>query len=275
MTRIAVISDIHANYEAIKAVAEDIKKQNVDKVICLGDIVGKGINAHKAVEIVREISDVCIMGNLEERTCANPEDFKDDKIEFSRITYNKTLVTEDDIEFMKNLPQCYEMWLSGNFVRFFHSNPNSYFIPIHPYETDFKEKFKMFEGGRYTVSDKLADMVVCGHFHFQYMEKIFNRTIVNVGSVGSPGCLISDEKYNAEPREIVQAHYAILEGEIDSKEKGNIGVTFRSVDYDVEKELKSGEFNPEFEGYANELRFAKYRYIDKEKEKLEKMGYKF
>ena len=35
----AIISDIHSNYEALKSVLDDIKKQNVDKTICLGDII--------------------------------------------------------------------------------------------------------------------------------------------------------------------------------------------------------------------------------------------
>lgn len=33
----AIIADIHSNYEALKSTLEDIKKQDVDKIICLGD----------------------------------------------------------------------------------------------------------------------------------------------------------------------------------------------------------------------------------------------
>jgi predicted phosphodiesterase len=39
---IAVISDIHGNIFALKAVLEDIKNRNVDTIICLGDLVGYG-----------------------------------------------------------------------------------------------------------------------------------------------------------------------------------------------------------------------------------------
>ena len=38
--RYAIISDIHGNVEALQAVLNDIKKQSIDSVICLGDIVG-------------------------------------------------------------------------------------------------------------------------------------------------------------------------------------------------------------------------------------------
>ena len=40
--KIAVISDIHGNFQALSAVLEDIEKQRVDRIICLGDVVSKG-----------------------------------------------------------------------------------------------------------------------------------------------------------------------------------------------------------------------------------------
>lgn len=273
--RIAVISDIHANYEALKSVVEDIKSQNVDKVVCLGDIMGKGINAHKCIEIVRDLCDVSIMGNIDERTCANPEDFKDDKLEFSRITYNKSLITQDDLEFLSKMPYSYEFYLSGNLVRMYHANPNNFFKGINHFDTNFKKKYTMFEGGKYTVTDKVADVVVFGHLHYQFMEKYYNRTLINCGSVGNSGCLISDDRFNAEPKEIVQAHYVILEGEWEGKERKELGITFRSVNYDIEKELASGLSNPEFDDYAIELRKAQYRCLEKEKKTLASFGYKF
>ena len=38
MERIAIISDIHGNLEALRTVLSDIKKRNIDRIICLGDI---------------------------------------------------------------------------------------------------------------------------------------------------------------------------------------------------------------------------------------------
>ena len=40
--RIAIISDIHGNLEALKETLRDIKTRKVDKIICLGDIIAKG-----------------------------------------------------------------------------------------------------------------------------------------------------------------------------------------------------------------------------------------
>ncbi|KJR47997.1 Ser/Thr protein phosphatase family protein [Desulfosporosinus sp. I2] len=40
ITRIAIISDIHANVVALKAVLKDIEEQQVDRIYCVGDLVG-------------------------------------------------------------------------------------------------------------------------------------------------------------------------------------------------------------------------------------------
>ena len=253
-----------------------IKKQNIDQIICLGDIIGKGVNAHECIKLVRKHADIVIMGNVDERFCENPEEFKDDKLEHMRIEFNQSLMTAEDMDYLRSLPYSTEFYLSGNLVRMYHSNPKSFKININHFDTNFKKKLKMFEPGEFTISNKIADLVVFGHLHYQFMEKFYNRTLVNCGSVGNSGCLIHDEKYNAEPREIVQAHYLILEGELDSEDKSDeLSIIFRSVNYDIEKELNSGLNNPEFEDYEKELKKARYRNIQREKETLKTFGYKF
>ena len=47
MDRVAIISDIHGNYQALKSVIDDINKKGIKNIICLGDIIGKGINSRK------------------------------------------------------------------------------------------------------------------------------------------------------------------------------------------------------------------------------------
>lgn len=275
MARIAVISDIHANFEALKSVLEDIKKQDIDQIICLGDIIGKGVNAHVCIELVRRACDIVIMGNVDERFCENPDEFIDDEVEYGRMTFNQSLMTKEDMDYLRSLPLCVEFYLSGNLVRMYHANPDSFKVNINHFDTNFKKKLKMFQKGNLTISDKTADVVVFGHLHYQFLEKFYNRTLVNCGSVGNSGCLIHDERYNAEPSEIVQAHYLILEGTLGGLEKDNLSITFRSVNYDIEKELESGKNNPEYADYEKELKKAKYRYIHREKDTLVKLGYKF
>jgi predicted phosphodiesterase len=61
----AVISDIHANLEALVAVLEDIEKQGITEIYCLGDIVGYGPDPQACVEIVSANNILSVMGNHE------------------------------------------------------------------------------------------------------------------------------------------------------------------------------------------------------------------
>ena len=55
------------------------------------------------------------------------------------------------------------------------------------------------------------------------------------------------------------AHYLILEGELNSLEKGYMGIMIKQVPYDIESELKDSKDNLDRRGYEMELRLGKYR----------------
>lgn len=273
--KLAIISDIHANFQALKAVFADIETKNVDKIICLGDIIGKGVNARKCIDLVKKKCDVILRGNTDDRFSQNADNFKNNIEEYKRIKYNQSLLNDDDFLFLSNLPLCYEIKLSGNLIRFFHAHPTSPYKTINNYNMDFNEKYKLFLPTENTGSQEIADFVVFGHLHYQFMEKIYNRTIVNSGSVGCQGCLIFDEELNAKAKEIRQAHYIIIDGTESEEEIGNLSIPFQSVSYDIEREFEDNDENPEKDSYYDELFNAKYRGISKAMENLKNAGYKF
>ena len=62
--RYAIIGDIHANLAALEAVLEDIKNQGeVEKIWCLGDIVGYGPDPHECIELLCQTNHICVAGN--------------------------------------------------------------------------------------------------------------------------------------------------------------------------------------------------------------------
>lgn len=63
--KIAVLSDIHGNMEALDAVCEDLKCTAADKVVCLGDLVGYGPDPEAVVSHVRQLGYDSILGNHE------------------------------------------------------------------------------------------------------------------------------------------------------------------------------------------------------------------
>lgn len=59
----AIFGDIHSNLEALEAVFEDVEEQEVDRLFCLGDLVGYGANPIEVLERVRERAEVIVAGN--------------------------------------------------------------------------------------------------------------------------------------------------------------------------------------------------------------------
>ena len=63
--RVALISDIHGNYVSLKAVLDDIDKQDVDDIICLGDVATLGPQPAEVVAQLRQIGCQSVLGNHE------------------------------------------------------------------------------------------------------------------------------------------------------------------------------------------------------------------
>ena len=63
--KIAIISDIHGNLEALKATLKDIEKRKVDEIICLGDIIAKGIHPKECIQLVRKKCEIVLQGNCD------------------------------------------------------------------------------------------------------------------------------------------------------------------------------------------------------------------
>ena len=72
---IALISDIHANIEALSVVLEDIQNHKVDKIYCLGDVIGYGPNPRECIELVQKNAEFTLCGNHEEAVLFNAQDF--------------------------------------------------------------------------------------------------------------------------------------------------------------------------------------------------------
>ena len=73
--KLAIISDIHGNLEALSAVLEDIDQQKVDALYCLGDVVGYGPNPCECLSLVRQQCQKVILGNHDQGALFDPEGF--------------------------------------------------------------------------------------------------------------------------------------------------------------------------------------------------------
>lgn len=269
--KIAIISDVHGNLEALKAVIDDAKRKGVEKIFCLGDIVAKGSHAKECIELVKQNCEVVVRGNCD-RHFSEPISEMTRKSEYEKNRWEKihSMLSEEEKEYLKNLPHSFEFYLSGSLVRIFHSSPeadNKVLIS----QDSIEDKYKMFLPSSKTISDKTADVVIYGHIHHQYMDKIYNKTIANTGSVGNSFCLIRNPEKDSKIEEIRQANYCILEGNYGEKEYNDcFSLQFVRVPYDIDKELEKDYF--EHEEFEHEVKNGTYRNMTKIKEYFKNLG---
>lgn len=271
--RIAIISDIHGNLEALKATLEDINKKNVDKIICLGDIIAKGVHPVECIKLIRENCDVVIRGNTDEYFSKEHTNIEDlDETEQKRIKWNKSLISNEDREYLLNLPLSYEFYMSGSLVRLFHASPTKIDKRVLNYDS-FTEKYNMFLPSEKTMSNSIADVVIYGHLHHAFLDKIYNKTIINIGSVGNSIDVVRNEKRDSSYLETTKSNYLIIEGELDSREyNSDISFTFVKVPYNVDKELEDESINIEKDAYHNELKEGRFRDDNRIKNDFKRLG---
>lgn len=183
--KIAVISDIHGNMEALNSVLDDIEGNKCDRIFCLGDYAMAGPEPAKAIEKVRELKNaVLIQGNTDWMIANYTEDIYNSIKEAAPVMAEALkndfeILSNEQKEFLKNLPEKMSLDVEGVKILLVHGSPRKNNENIFP-DTPLKEVEKMLEGVN-------ADVVLCGHTHmpcgFQTTNKI---TVVNDGSVGRP-----------------------------------------------------------------------------------------
>lgn len=180
--RIAFISDIHGNFEALKAVLEDIKKLKIDKIYCLGDIVNYYYEPHKCINILIKKKIICIKGNHENilfKTLKNKKNKNYySKIYGHSIDINIEKLKKNHIVFLKKLKKKLTIKIKNLKIILAHGSPWSVDTYIYP---NFKNKIKK------ALMKYGADYIFLGHTHIPMNIKINRKTtIVNPGSVGQP-----------------------------------------------------------------------------------------
>ena len=274
--KIAIISDIHGNLEALKTALEDIKNRHVDKIFCLGDIVEKGCHAEECVKLVRENCEVVVQGNCDVDMDASAHQVSKHNISVElmqkRSNWLNSLLSEESKEYLLNLPFSYEFYMSGSLIRMFHAHPEKR-TGVIINEDSYETKYRMFEPSENTVSQETADIVIYGHLHAPFMNKMYNKTLINVGSVGNSFNVVRDDKKDSNVLETTAIHYLILEGEYGAKEYGSdFSFQFVRVPYDIDKELEDLDKNLEPEDYEKELKEGRYRNMAKILEKQKELN---
>jgi predicted phosphodiesterase len=201
--RIAFISDLHSNLEALRAVLADIERKRVKKIICLGDVIGYGPDPNAVLDITRLICGLVIEGNHDEAIGYRiPRHFK-------RLAARAALWTRQRVKpkkgrgqkdarerwkYLRGLPDTHELggWLLA------HGSPVSNLDYVYDkqaalevFERDMGAEFKTcFLGHTHVPGIFLQDVGEGVHYVPAEEGKRYRvksrKMIINVGSVGQP-----------------------------------------------------------------------------------------
>lgn len=270
--KIAIISDVHGNLEALKATLKDIEKRKIDKIYCLGDTLAKGTHQKECIKLIKEKCEIVLQGNTDEYFSKEHNLEEKPEVEQNRIKWNQSMLSQEDRAYIQGLPFSYEFYMSGRLIRIFHATPWANDKPILNQDMPYT-KYEMFLPTENTVSDKIADVVIYGHIHHQYMDRIYNKTLINVGSVGNSFDTIRNSEKDGNILETTCSNYVVIEGEYDREQYGEeISFEFIRVPYDIKEELKDVDKNIEKESYKFGLENGKYPNMDKVNENFRKLG---
>lgn len=261
--KVAIISDIHGNLEALKTVLADIHKRQIDKIFCLGDIIAKGTHQEECTQLVKKECCLSIAGNCDVAFSRDIDINLLPEIERKRYIWNRSKLSQDSIDYLKSLPFCEEFYISGRLVRLYHATPTVINDLVGNID-DLNRYYSLFLPSKSTKSQEKCDVVIFGHVHVQFVQHIYNRTIINVGSVGNSIDVFRNVEKDGPCQNTVAAQYMILDGEFGSKDYNNsFSYEMISLPYDIEKELSENTDNIEMDSYQDELRYGKYRDMPK------------
>ncbi len=180
--RIAIISDIHSNLDALTEAFAIIDTKEIDRVFCLGDIVGYGAEPNECIAMLRRRGVPCIAGNHD---IAALEPAKADHLNrYARtaIEWTARQLTPENAEFLASLPYT----ITAHQCTFVHASPDrpeewKYIVTGY----DAQEYFQYFATPICWVGHSHISGVHCEDLKTSEVEK-GKRYIINVGSVGQP-----------------------------------------------------------------------------------------
>jgi diadenosine tetraphosphatase ApaH/serine/threonine PP2A family protein phosphatase len=186
----ALLSDVHANLEALDAVLGEIAQRRPQRILCLGDIVGYGANPNECLERVRASCGVVLLGNHDAAATGGPELSRFNAHARAAAQWTARVLTPDHRDYLRSLP------LTAAVDSFYcvHASPASprsweYLFDRFDAEPQFQYFTEAVCFVGHTHQPAIFELTPFGCASLAPDRATFDpnrRYIVNVGSVGQP-----------------------------------------------------------------------------------------
>jgi len=217
--KIAIISDIHGNIEALKVVLKDIRERGILDIYSTGDLVEYLPFPNEVIDALRTAEVTSIMGNhdLAVLEAQLPSEEEREKMTEEEIQskgsniYTLETMTEANKAFLATLPRTLVIEIGQWSLKLVHGRPNN----INGY---IRENCEAFE----SISREFdEDILVSGHSHVPFHKEIYGKHFVNAGSVGFPKhglpkstyvvLEIEDDQFDVEIVELAYDNEALID----------------------------------------------------------------
>lgn len=178
--KLGIISDIHSNLPALEVVLEELRKENVEMLLCLGDVVGYGPFPDQTVQTIRDsdLEKICVKGNHDEKVLGGKTmNFNPAALEAAEWT--KENIAEESLEFLRKLDEYETFEADGKSFFLTHGSPRD---PLNEYVGEITRETILDQ----FFEDTGADVILVGHTHVPFKRKTKRGLMVNPGSVGQP-----------------------------------------------------------------------------------------
>lgn len=186
--KIAVFSDIHGNYQALKAILKRIDKKKYDKVIFLGDAIGLGPDGLMCAKRIQESDIIYLLGNHE---LYYTRGYKiDDDIQGEEIKHHEWVTDSlKNYEIKDDNNLRYDLEINNIKLSFFHYFLNNKKYPFEHLDILQDDKYKE------VYNKEKANYIFFGHNHKETYNEINNKYYYGIGS---SGCNTSNKTYYYE-----------------------------------------------------------------------------
>lgn len=188
--KLAIITDIHGNEPALKAVLQEIDQQgDIDSIWCLGDMIAMGPDSNEVLDILFSRNDIhMITGNHDEAILSlisgegHPEGYKHAREHHEWIAER---INPYHVSKLKQLPRILEQEINGIRVIGIHYHIEKDKREVHIHEEPFYQILEpTLENMKTMFGDYEADIICFGHNHPEHLFHEENKTYLNPGALG-------------------------------------------------------------------------------------------
>jgi putative phosphoesterase len=180
--KLGIISDIHGNVDALTAVLHALETEQVDLILCAGDLVCYGAHPNEVLDVLRAYGVPSVVGNYDDAVAWNrptasrtPSSPRTELLKRTALAWTTARIDPKHIAYLRGLPWALQYRLDGLSIHVLHAGPNALDDWFSPQQPDALSALAQYVR---------TDVVILGHTHHAYKHLCEGTLVINPGAVG-------------------------------------------------------------------------------------------